>query len=429
MKLSELLAEKDRIELKVLGRELKTLEARAIFPHASVFGLLEQFGYISRHKEHLHSRLIEFFLTPGERHGLGDALLKGFAQKASGRFFSRGSPCGDPELNDLADTKVEREWPADDLGRADLFAKNERLQFAIVMENKVRQAERIDQLKDYWEAAARLNPDFAIAGLFITPDGRPPQSAGGYPYVSVSFAEISELLDKLAAEADRKDEFGPSTSALAEQYAHALKRWFVEDPELKQMAWRLHQLYPNALEYLQRVDVKPVGQIVEKLRDLISSDERFKCLEPFIGPQRLGVSFVAKKWEEVGGLKNGATIQDRRIGERLLYFVFGGGGGDEDLVLYLSLGAGKRSENSKAIFEAIRRTGLQTLGADFVHSEVQEGHETNVWAKRFASAGQLRDPEPDSLFSLIEEHWKDFCTNELTTITKAVGGLPFFQDS
>lgn len=157
--------------------------------------ILEEFGKFGRYDERLHTRFLEFLLNPREkRHGLGDRFLKALLVRT--KFF-KGDQLKSIDLTgELADTKVIREQDSGQ-GFPDLKLRNERLQFLLLIENKVRANESPGQLKKYWEDAENQAPTFAIGGLFLTPDRRQATTSGKYEYGVISYGNLGEVLDAL----------------------------------------------------------------------------------------------------------------------------------------------------------------------------------------------------------------------------------------
>jgi hypothetical protein len=215
----------------------------------NLFDILADDGFIDYREERLHSKLLHHLLDPhSNRHGLNDSFLRSVLEKMAGCFRVNGAACKDPSLQGLSDTVVTLDKPiesAEERGRPDLYLRNERSGFAVLLENKVRHHERPHQLKDYWEAAQERDPEFKIGGLFLTPERRDPVTADGYPYVSLSYGDMADLLEKALEDMTAANaEYG----GLPKQYADAIRRWFVLDPEEKRLAWQILQRYPKAIK-------------------------------------------------------------------------------------------------------------------------------------------------------------------------------------
>jgi hypothetical protein len=118
----------------------------------------------------------------------------------------------------------------------------------------------------------------------------------------------------------------------------------MEDPELRALAWRLHSLYPHALEYLRKDEAMPLGQIAESLVELIkaASPEMAPYYERKLTPDDLEQFFVPAEWETISRLRSGGASREIRTQDRLLVFWFGiytksAEPRFHDLVLYLSI--------------------------------------------------------------------------------------------
>jgi hypothetical protein len=94
------------------------------------------------------------------------------------QFYGQGTPLMPFDVDtEISFTEVRLEVPSEQ-GRLDIRLRNPTRKLTMIIENKCNSGESERQLAKYWEDAEKADPDFAIAGLFVTPDGRAPKTAG-----------------------------------------------------------------------------------------------------------------------------------------------------------------------------------------------------------------------------------------------------------
>jgi len=407
------------------GAELSKLsEKLAVTTAPSVLELVEEFGRLDINDEHLHSRFLEFFLRPDEkRHGLSDAFLKALLNL--GDFFRNGVRTSKVDLGaDFLDTKITREAKSEQ-GRADFKLRNSRQRVVLLIENKTLSPEGDRQLAKYWEDAERADPGFAIGGLFLTPNGRQPTTAGKYNYSAVSYGEVAELLARCV---EFREAYDPGV-ILVKQYASAIKRWFVEDPEKKRLAWRIYRKYPAAAAYLSTDGVKPMRQISEHLRGLISKQgSGVEAVYTYPGAEEVGLWFVPRDWDKVSRLRRAGTrAKEKRADDRLTVFWVSCNPGSEheyerQLGLYLGTVPGARADDVGKLIRAIAREALSSSQELMVDDGPGETWRT-IWARTLLTDEQLNQEDRDLVFQLIDERWQRFLNSDLPKLESVIGTL------
>jgi hypothetical protein len=398
--------------------ELSAL-SKALAPRSmpTLLEVLEEFGRIDRHDEHLHSRFLEFCLNPFEqRHGLSDSFLAAIVKRA--RFFRHGRPWEIRSGLDFADTKIVREAVSEQ-GRADFKLTNRRREFVILIENKTLSPEGDRQLARYWEDAEREHPDFAIGGFFLTPEGRPPSTAGDYTYQAISYSEVAELLD-ISAESRPAN----PTMMLAKQYALTVRRWFVEDPDKKKLAWRIFRKYPAAAAYISTDGAKPLWQISEHLQNLLKrAGSNLEMIYVSAGTKELSLGFVARAWDKIDKLRRSGTgekakeADDRLLAFWLYCYPQGEHEYEHQLNLYLHAMPGAPTDDVRSVMRAIIKEVPASSPGIEIHEEPQLQW-TNVWARRLLDEEQLCELDRDAVFKMIEEGWQKFLDTDLPKIKR-----------
>ncbi|MGC2422238.1 MAG: PD-(D/E)XK nuclease family protein [Candidatus Acidiferrales bacterium] len=416
-----------RTNLQALENSLELTKLSGLFAQSSeptIFEILEEFRRIDKNDEQLHSRSLEFFLNPREaRHGLSDSFLAAVLKMA--HFFRQQTPvdvlAGE---TDFRDTEVRREAVTEQ-GRADLRLANRRREFVLIIENKTVSAEGKRQLARYWQDAEREFPGFAIGGFFLTPEGRAPTTAAGYPYAPLRYAEFAELLQACA---ERR---APQPNMmLATQYASTIRRWFVEDPEKKKLAWRIFRKYPYAASYLSRDEVKPLWQVSEHLQSLVKRDHTgVEMVYSASKTKELEIWFVPHEWEQIPQLRRAGTAPaDKQADDRLLIFWLECSSWESDhdherqLNVYLGSVPSAKPEEVRKIMSALANGVPRSSPATKTDDKPQPKW-TYLWGRTLLTEEQLTELDRDLVFKRITSAWQEFLDEDLPKITAAISGL------
>jgi hypothetical protein len=415
------------IDLRALeaGAELLALsEKLAVPPTPNILEIMKEFGRLDENDEYLHSRFLEFFLRPDEnRHGLSDAFLKVLLR--AGRFILGSVPAGDLDFEgDLKDTEVNREAKSQQ-GRVDLKVRSSRRKFVLLIEIKTLSAERDRQLARYWEDAARDDPGFAIAGLFLTPDGRQPGTAGKYKYSAISYGQLAELLEKCADSRKAHD----GGAILVRQYAAAIRRWFVEDPDKKKLAWRIYRKYPAAAAYLSADGAKPFWQISEHLQGLVGKRKSsLEAVYTHLGTKKVDLWFVPRDWDKIARLRHAGTSEKEKLADDrlLIFWLYCDPESDHEyerqLGLYLGPVPGARAVDIKKLTGALTNAALSS-SREIVVDDDPSAKWKIIWARTILTPEQLNQEDRDVVFKLIEEGWQWFLDTDFLKLKATMGAL------
>ncbi len=378
-------------------RQVRRLEIRlAASPTLNVFTLLENFNRLSRTDEHLHSKMIEFLLNPRSTQPLGDSFLRELL--ARGRFYRGGTRIPGPRREaNLAATESRREAPAGD-GRVDIRLRSDRHNFIVLIENKTLSSERKHQLSRYWNGMETEYPGARIAGFFLTPDRKPPRTSGSFDFVSLSYEDIATLLDKAIAQSKPNS----SLHAIA-QYAGAIRRWFVTEPAMKELAWSIGQKSLGTIDFLTANT--PHRQIEAKLEELINRSP-LKCFKRWGDGRRF--ELVIEEWETLPKLRRGGL--HKPADSRLLYIAinnprFDGNDPDwlgDELAIHLTMPPGKNGKVRKMLHKAISEKHLAPAPKPF------DDDWLTLWSDTLASREQLKTKPRDKLLQVIETRYERF---------------------
>jgi hypothetical protein len=93
----------------------------------------------------------------------------------------------------------------------------------------------------------------------------------------------------------------------------------VTNPEMKNLAWTLHQRYPAALDYLMKLESTPLNQIFDYVEELVRENSDFDI----VWNSSTELWFLPKNWDSRAEFRNAGTKDaERKADGRLLLFHF-----------------------------------------------------------------------------------------------------------
>lgn len=182
--------------LRQLLRSPEFYEIQAIRPRLNVF---EALGV--KWREHSHSDLLAYLLSPNNGHGLGDLFLREFLFEA---FSARPLTEGRDDILDtmalasfsMEGVQVYREWR-----NIDLVIQLPKMDMVVGVENKIFAAEQESQIERYQDILAEQSSSHALI-VFLTP-GRGQTQTGkcGHktPCVHVGWENVIGVLEEIDA--------------------------------------------------------------------------------------------------------------------------------------------------------------------------------------------------------------------------------------
>jgi PD-(D/E)XK nuclease superfamily len=181
--------ERFKVELPARQDEEERWE-RTTAPHFNIFHVLS----VERRETKLHSRFLAELLDPRGRHSQGHRFLVQFLETARGCGLSCPPKWSSSDQWQVA-TEVHTEY-----GRLDILLRSPADKFIAVIENKVDALEQDQQLSRYDEWL-RGQPEEFRSLIFLTPDGREPQSIGAGKCICLSYHDtIKEWLERATSE-------------------------------------------------------------------------------------------------------------------------------------------------------------------------------------------------------------------------------------
>ncbi len=233
-----------------------------------------------------HSDFLAFLLDPSRNHGLKDIFLKRLIQHALSMARNNQSPVSPVDLDiwDLGDTKVWRER-----NNIDIFIANDRLKFAVVIENKIGTGEHSQQLERYRNLITQQYPECRIVFMYLTLAGDEPSDPD---YIGVSYSTVNGILENIME--SRGATLGQDMIVLLRHYTGMLRRNFMEESELILLAKSLYEKHRTALDFIfeHRPDV--LSDIHDHLTRRIDSQSelvRDHCSKTLL-------YFLPKEWEK-----------------------------------------------------------------------------------------------------------------------------------
>ena len=170
---------------------------KATAPNFNVFRVL----HLQRRETKLHSRFLAELLDPRGSHGQADRFLTAFLDAGKNVGFRCPSQWPTDAIWEITTEEVVSESD-----RLDIVLRCPAARFVMVIENKVDAAEGSKQLSRYYEDWLKKQPADFRNLVFLTPDGREPETISVDKCSCLSYRDhitgwLRKLVDKI--EADR----------------------------------------------------------------------------------------------------------------------------------------------------------------------------------------------------------------------------------
>ncbi len=385
------LEERKAIEaLFVDDPDLKRLEALL-----REFNIFEALGAVR--VELRHSDFLAYLLDPQQNHGLGDAFLKAFLQRAISSTASLHLALSRIQI-DLADfgrATVLREWE-----NVDILIEDEISRLVVGSENKIGSAEHSEQLARYRREIESHYASWTQLYLYLTPEGEPPTDQ---PWIPIDYGTVCGLVEE-TAEA-RASSMTPDVLMLIRHYGQMLRRHIVAESEMADLCHKLYRKHQRALDLIFEFRPDRQGQVRDILEKAIAD-------APGLLPDRSSKSyirFVPEEWD-TPRLREG---QGRTQSGRILMFEFGNM--PEGLRLRLTIGPGPEPTRRK-LFERARsaspvlRPASRELGRSW----------STIWVRTFLNRKDCEEGSLDDAEKKIGEVWGLFVERDLPKLLEAL---------
>lgn len=266
-----------------------------------------------------HSNVLAFLLSPGAKHGLGDAFTKAFLAQVISPEFAEW---------DLTKLEVYRERH-----HIDILLVDKAHSTVVAIENKIDSGEHGNQLDTYWEVLGSQYPDMVRFGLFLTPGRFLPSSAN---YKSIDYNLIADVLDRLLQSSTQLIE--PAVRFAIGQYVEMLRRHIVNDLEVSERCLDIYRKYHTAIDRIEAEFQAYLGRAVRTLKveleGLIGEQPQYLVKDEF-APYYY--RFAAKDWDRIPDLNISDQLEETfwTPSGRLLMFVFANTPGSLELGLHV----------------------------------------------------------------------------------------------
>ena len=364
--------------------------------------LLQEFNIFSAlgvvNSELRHSNFLSWLLNPFETHSLGgyflSILLKAVAFKASELDITGGPTVFELDAMTLDDAEVLREWR-----KIDIFIKSDTHKLVCVIENKINIGEHREQLQRYREIITREFPDYKKLFVFLTLEGDIPSDNN---YVPFSYREIAEIVERIIE--TKRDKLSPEIVTFISHYVKMLRRYFMEDSEIKELCRKIYKKHKKALDLLFEYKPDMQMEIYESLIEILGSapdlilDDSSKTYIRFI-PK--GLDFIPKKGE--GWTKS----------KRILLFEFQNT--QSGLNLNLIIGPGLKDIREKLYDIARKNTAIFSRSRRKLTPQW-----FTIYMKSILKSKEYENKEIEEIKILLKEKFEKFKNQDLPQIVEVI---------
>ena len=185
-----------------------------------------------------HSNMLSWLLSPGENHGLGDSILRGFIQYVA-TTFPEDMDVFDTLLMDCYDFNIQREWH-----NIDILAVSSNEKFVFCIENKIYSGEHDNQLNRYRKIIEDTYPDYNKMYVYLSPEGV--EASEPDYWCSMSYQDVLDIIEN----ARMKVKLLPDVDLLINNYVEAVRRDIVGDERLVQICAEIYAKHKKALDLI-----------------------------------------------------------------------------------------------------------------------------------------------------------------------------------
>lgn len=379
--------------------------------HLDVYCPFEAMG-VARY-EIRHSNFLADVIDPLRPHGFGDTLLRAFLGtllKAHGDHETRLAL----HLADLGRVTILREWKHIDLVVDFPDAPHIPI---FVVEIKVEAREHGDQLAAYEAHMERSFPDRPCLFFFLSPNGT---DASSDEWVPVSFEELLLAFEEVV---ERSVTGNDKAQAMLASYISMVRRRYVPDEKLEELARQLWTKHSQALEYLvgQRPNVmRDVSQQVQSADNVAKIIRDVQATTGLLMAQDSSSNtyfrFYVPAWAELPDMMGGDFTRSKHL-LLLEAEVYG-----ERIHVRMILGRGEQPKR-----EALYQRIMDFKNADTGRNKKLTGQYTRLASKTIKRVKDIDERGPEELIAelvpLTTNGIVGFASKHLPTYDAALRGL------
>lgn len=206
-----------------------------------------------------HSNVLSWLLSANENHGLGDAFIKGILQRIVENDTEGKYDVFRVLLQDFYSFFVYREW-----NNIDILLVSDEEKTVIAIENKVGSGEHDDQLNRYRKILENIYPNYQRILVFLTPDGDEPSDEKNWGILS--YRDIINVLDDIC----KSTELVPDISMMINNYTETLRRYVVDDLQLRDVCGRIYEKHKKALDLIFENRIDSRSKTISMIRTVLS---------------------------------------------------------------------------------------------------------------------------------------------------------------
>lgn len=186
-----------------------------------------------------HSNVLAWLLDASETHTLGDyffsKVIRAIIANDSDGKYNKTKLC----LLDYSSFKVYREY-----ANIDILLVSEKEQTIVVIENKVGSNEHSDQLNKYRTFINEKYPNFDKMFVYLTVNGDAPSDEDNWSILT--YQDILRILEDVLSQ----KELSVPVKLFIENYRDSLRRYVVEDKELKEICNKIYERFKDAIDLI-----------------------------------------------------------------------------------------------------------------------------------------------------------------------------------
>lgn len=381
---------KDRrtLEAFVLDNpELEKLEALL-----GEFNLFEAIGAVR--PELRHSDFLSFLLNPQENHGLGDAFVKRFLQRALANVEPDTLPLTALEvaLLDLDNLEVRREWQ-----NIDILLLDTSNRIAVIIENKIASGEHEGQLRRYWRIASNQIPAGRVVGLFLTPEGFEPSDER---YIAIDYNLIYDLLQEMLAH--QGSALPDDVRITLHHYTQMLRRHIMPESDIAELCRQIYRKHRRALDliYEHRPDVQ--AEMRDLLEQLIADNVEL-LLEH---SSKTSIRFIPRAWDSPILKVGSGWVESGRM---LLFDI---DNRPDRLAIRLYIGPGPTDIREQLLEMADSTSPLRV--------QRRTTKWTMIFVRRILNKTDYVDATIDELSAHVSRDWNQFLERDIPRLTEII---------